>query len=199
MCVRVCVEWRHFCVSTDVIFVDWRYYTPEHRDTNDDRDTGTSILGNINDDRDTQRESDRDTRNVRLAITINKAPGNKWRPGHREYKWRPGHSKRNYRLGHRNTNDDRDTGNINDDRNTQREITDWDTGTQMTTGTQGNNNNGDAGGHRGIYKWRQGHRECSISNPHQQSSRAIIRIMRYRSEYRLFFPWTIICCMFKSR
>ena len=23
--------------------------------------------------------------------------------------------------------------------------------------------------------------------------------MRYRSEHRLFFPWTIICCMFKSR
>ena len=79
-------------------------------------------------------------------------PGHKWRPGHREYKWRPGNSKRNYRPGHRNTNDDRDknddrdTGNINDDRDTQREITDWDTGTQMTTGTQGNNNNGDAGG-----------------------------------------------------
>ena len=29
------------------------------------------------DDRDTQRESDGDTRNVRLAITINKAPGQK--------------------------------------------------------------------------------------------------------------------------
>ena len=43
------------------------------------------------------------------------------------------------------------------------------------------------------------HRECSISNHHQQSSRAIIRIMRNRSEYGLFFPWTIICCMFKSR
>ena len=28
----------------------------------------------------------------------------------------------------------RDTGNINDDRDAQREITDWDTGTQMTTG-----------------------------------------------------------------
>ena len=40
------------------------------------------------------------------------------------------------------------------------------------------------------YKWRPGHRECSISNHHQQSSRAIIRIMRYRSEYGLFFPWT---------
>ena len=35
------------------------------------------LVGNINDDRDTQRESNRDTRNVRLAITINKAPGNK--------------------------------------------------------------------------------------------------------------------------
>ena len=41
--------------------------------------------------------------------------------------------------------DDRDTGNINDGRDTQREITDWDTWTQMTTGTQGNNYNGDAG------------------------------------------------------
>ena len=176
------------------MFVDWRNYTPGHQDTNDDRD-----IGNINDDRDTQRESDRDTRNVRLAITINKASGHKWRPGHREYKWQPGHSKRNYRSGRRNTNDDRDTGNINDDRDTLREIINWDTGIQMTTGTQGNNNNGDARGHRGIYKWRQGLRECSISNHHQQSSRAIIRIMRYRSEYRLFFPWTIICCMFKIR
>ena len=60
----------------------------------------------------------------------------------------------------------------------------------MTTGAQGHNYNRDAGGHRGIYKWRRGHRECSISNHHQQSSRAIIRIMRYRSEYGLFFPWT---------
>ena len=32
---------------------------------------------------------------------------------------------------------------------TQREITDWDTGTQMTTRTQGHNYNGDAGGQRG--------------------------------------------------
>ena len=30
----------------------------------------------------------------------------------------------------------RDTGNINDDQDTQREITDRDTGTQMTTGTK---------------------------------------------------------------
>ena len=37
----------------------------------------------------------------------------------------------------RDTNDDWDRGNINDDRDTQREITDWDTGTQMTTATQG--------------------------------------------------------------
>ena len=35
-----------------------------------------------------------------------------------------------------NINDDRDTGNINDDREPQREITDWDTRTQITTGTQ---------------------------------------------------------------
>ena len=35
------------------------------------------------------------------------------------------------------TNDDRDTGNINEDREPQREITDWDTRTQITTGTQG--------------------------------------------------------------
>ena len=44
------------------------------------------------------------------------------------------------RLGHRDTNDDRDTGNINDDRNTgivRIEVTDRDTGTQMTTGTPG--------------------------------------------------------------
>ena len=30
----------------------------------------------------------------------------------------------------------RDTGNINDDREPQRVITDWDTRTQITTGTQ---------------------------------------------------------------
>ena len=35
------------------------------------------------------------------------------------------------------TNDDWDRWNINDDRDTQREITDWDTGAQMTTGSQG--------------------------------------------------------------
>ena len=29
----------------------------------------------------------------------------------------------------------RGTGNINDDRDTQREITDWDKGTQIKTGT----------------------------------------------------------------
>ena len=76
---KLSVKWRHVSVSTDVMFVDWRNYTPGHRDTNDDRD-----IGNINDDRDTQRESDRDTRNVRLAITINKAPGHKWR-SHYDY------------------------------------------------------------------------------------------------------------------
>ena len=43
----------------------------DNRDTNDDRDTG-----NINDEPDTQREiTDRDTGNIRLAITINKAQG----------------------------------------------------------------------------------------------------------------------------
>jgi len=47
----------------------------------------------------------------------------------------------------------------------------------MTTGTQGHNYKGDAGVHRGIYKWRWRLREWSISNHHQQSSRAIIRIM----------------------
>ena len=77
----LCVEWRHVYrltkLQTGTSGHKWR---PGHRD-----------IGNINDDRDTQRESDRDTRNVRLAITINKAPGHKWRPGHREYKWRPGH------------------------------------------------------------------------------------------------------------
>ena len=96
----LCVDWRHVYrltkLQTGTSGHKWR---PGHRD-----------IGNKNDDRDTQRESDRDTKNVRLAITINKAPGHKWRPGHREYKWRPGHSKRNYRPGHRNTNDDRDTG-----------------------------------------------------------------------------------------
>ena len=78
----------------------------------------------------------------------------------KEYKWRPRPSKRNHRLGHRDINDDRNTWNIND--------------------------NQDTGGHTGIYKWRRRHRESSISNHHQQSSRAIIRIMRYRSEYGLF-------------
>ena len=38
-----------------------------------------------------------------------------------------------YRPGHRDTNDDRDTGNINNERDAQRAITDWDTGTKMTT------------------------------------------------------------------
>ena len=53
-----------------------------------------------------------------------------------------------YRPRHRDTNDDRDTGNINDDRDTQREITDWDTGTQMTTRTQGYiNDDRDTGTH----------------------------------------------------
>ena len=84
------------CLSSDVMFVC--RLTSCFRLTK--LQTGTSghkwrpghrHIGNINDDRDTQRESDRDTRNVRLAITINKAPGHKWRPGHREYKWRPGH------------------------------------------------------------------------------------------------------------
>ena len=48
-----------------------------------DREIGTQMttghrdIGNIHDDRDTQRESDRDTRNVRLGITINKAPEHK--------------------------------------------------------------------------------------------------------------------------
>ena len=79
--------------------------------------------GNINDDRNTQREiTDWDTG---TQITTGR------------YKWRPGHSKINYRPGHRDTNDDRDTGNINDERDAQREITDWDTGTQMTTGILG--------------------------------------------------------------
>ena len=61
----------------------------------------------------------------------------------------------------------RDTGNINDDR---------DTGTQLQRGHRGKQ--GDVNDDRD--------REWSISNHHQQSSRAIIRIMRYRSEYRLF-------------
>jgi len=34
----------------------------------------------------------------------------------------------------------------------------------MTTGTQGHNYNGDAGGTGGIYKWRPGHRDCSNRN-----------------------------------
>ena len=38
------------------------------------------------------------------------------------------------------------TGNINDDRDTQSEITDWGKGHKMTTGIQGKNYNGDAGG-----------------------------------------------------
>ena len=40
-------------------------------------------------------------------------------------------------ITYRDTNDDRDTVNINDDREPQRVITDWDTRTQITTGTQG--------------------------------------------------------------
>ena len=60
----------------------------------------------------------------------------------------------------------------------------------MTTGKQGRNYKGDAGGTGGYINY-DGDRECSISNHHQQSSRGIIRIIRYRSEYGLFFPWTI--------
>ena len=41
--------------------------------------------------------------------------------------------KNKLQTGIPDTNDDRDTGNINDERDAQREITDWDTGTQMTT------------------------------------------------------------------
>ena len=40
----MCVEWRHVCVSTNVMFVDWWNYTPGHGDRNDDRDTGTSYI-----------------------------------------------------------------------------------------------------------------------------------------------------------
>ena len=41
-------------------------------------------------------------------------------------------------------------------------------------------------GHWDSKRKRPGHKECSISNHHQQSSRAIVRKMRYRSEYGLF-------------
>ena len=51
----------------------------------------------------------------------------------------------------------------------------------MTTGTQGHNYNGDAGRAHGVYI-----NDDSISNYHQQSPRAIIRKIRYRSEYGLF-------------
>ena len=76
--------------------------------------------------------------------------------------------KEKLQTGHRDTNDDRDTReidgpreynddgtrdtgdteNINDDRDTQREITDWDTGTQMTTDTQGQHRNTGAQRHK---------------------------------------------------
>ena len=62
-------------------------------------------------------------------------PGHKSRPGHRDYKLRPGHSDTTTtgtpgaRAGY--VNDDRDTGIF------RIEITDRDTGTQMTTVTQG--------------------------------------------------------------
>ena len=46
--------------------------TPGHKWRPGQRDTR-----NINDARDTQRESDWDKRNARLEITINKAPGQK--------------------------------------------------------------------------------------------------------------------------
>ena len=126
----------------------------------------TEDTGNINDDRDTQREIT--DLNTGTQITTGTA-------GHREYKWRPGHSKRNYRLGHRDTNDDQDTGKINDDR---------DTGTQLQRGRRGEqggyiNDDGDTGNVR-------------LAITINKAQRAIIRIMRYRSEYRLFFPWTII-------
>ena len=86
-------------------------------------------------------------------------PGYKWRPGHREYKWPY--------ISH----NDQDISKKYKWRPGHRDTT--------TTGTPGGT---------GGYKWRPGHRdrEWSISNYHQQSSRAIIRIMRYRSEYGLF-------------
>ena len=111
----------------------------------------------------------------------NYRPGHKWRPGQREYKWRPGHSKRNYRQGYRDTNDDRDTGNINDDQ---------DTGTQLQRGRRG---------HRGIYindDVDTGNIRLAITINRAQG--AIVRKMRYRSEYGLFSHGQLLCCMFKG-
>ena len=141
------VDWRHVCVSTDVIFVDWRHYKDWAVCCHEVVCRLTSCFS-------TDEITDRDTGTQMTSGTL-KEKLQTGTPGHREYKWLPGH---------------RDT---------------------TTTGTPGDTGR--------IYKWRPGHRECSISNHHQQSSRAIIIIMRYRSEYGLFFPWTIICCMFKSR
>ena len=113
---------------------------------------------------------------------INYRPGHKWRPTQREYKWRSGTSKKNYRLGHPDTNHDREykwrprrrdttttgtpgaqVGYIIDDWDTGIvwiEITDRDTGTQMTTGTLG---------HR-EYKWRPGHSKRKYKLGHQDTN-----------------------------
>ena len=115
-------------------------------------------------------------------------------PGHREYKWRPGHSKRK-RPGHKEcferphqlgvgvtqqlvyiyinklsvclSSDVMFVCRLTSCSSTD-EITDRDIETQMTTGTPGNRE----------YKWRPGHskrkrpghKECLISNHHQQST-----------------------------
>jgi len=100
--VRVCVDWRHVCMPTEVMFVDWRHY----------KDWAVCVMKLFV-----------DWRHVCQLMKLHPGtPRHKWRPGQREYKWRPGTSKRNYRLGHPDTTHDRDTGNINDDR---------DTGTQL--------------------------------------------------------------------
>ena len=99
------VDWRHVCVSTDVMFVDWCHYKDWALCRHEVVCQLTSYLS-------TDKITDRDTGTQMATGT----------PGHREYKWRPGHSKRNYRLGHRDTNNDRETGNINDDRETGTQL-----------------------------------------------------------------------------
>ena len=142
MCVYVCVDWRHVCrltkLKTRALGHKWR---PGHRD-----------IGNINDDRDTQRESDRDTNDDQDTGNINDDQDTQMMTGttgkqqqrgrrgaqgecpwhNREYKWRRGHSKRK-RPGHKECS-------ISNQR--QRETT--------TTGTPGGtggyiNDDGDTG------------------------------------------------------
>ena len=94
------VDWRHVCVSTDVIIRIEHY----------------AVMKLFVDSRHVCRLTSCLSTHVMFVDWRNYRPGHKQRPGHREYKWRP---------GHRDTtttgtpgaqggyiNDDWDTGNV---------------------------------------------------------------------------------------